>query len=662
MLLRITALSLLFCASALAQLVPYSRLSTNQFWTSNQWVTLKNGVLLTNPSAIGPVDSTIGYRVAGAAVLGSFLRGDGTNFVPSTATAFTIAGVSNLQGIVQGTASTNLTSITGTANYLPKWSVTAPYLTPTSLLFDNGTALGIGNATPANRVHVSLDDATTIATTTLLRLEHSSSGVPGISFGGQLVWGLESSTTVNRDAGSINVGWTDPADASRSSAMFFRNVNSGSTLATKMALSAAGGLSVGDAIATMPNGIINAASGFRVGLNATLGQYLRGNGTNIVLSPWVASDFVSAWPMTNGGTGRAMTATNGAVVWTDADSMELTGVGAAGQVLTSQGAAMPTWTTLPAGLSTPIVVTNGGSGSTGFNTNGVVFYDGSILTNDASFTYDSTNHLLNIEGSQISQTMTNGIWLENPTAADSTNREQYSPTVTFSGSFWNGSASINPAWKLGAVPTTNLFGLSQANPFVISYGTSPSTAAWVPVFGVGTPNLGAFLKSTGNGYRVYGVGDWMTNDYEYTDLKHAQLTVGKNGTGTQRDLTFLVGQTVATMSGTSGLTTFLNTAETQSALTYAATPVFDFSGDGVKLITMTGNITSTTTGNRVAGRKVTIILDPNGSARTMAWNASWRIFGTALPTTLAIGKYLVVTLQATGTAEGDVMAVAVTQN
>lgn len=48
-------------------------------------------------------------------------------------------------------------------------------------------------------------------------------------------------------------------------------------------------------------------------------------------------------PLANGGTNKNMTAVNGGVVYTDADSMEVTAAGTSGYVLMSNGAAAPTW-------------------------------------------------------------------------------------------------------------------------------------------------------------------------------------------------------------------------------------------------------------------------------------------------------------------------------
>lgn len=61
-----------------------------------------------------------------------------TNFICST---------TNLTGILQGNGSEPPTTALGTANYLAKWSATDPYL-KNSLLFDNGTNVGLGLTTP----------------------------------------------------------------------------------------------------------------------------------------------------------------------------------------------------------------------------------------------------------------------------------------------------------------------------------------------------------------------------------------------------------------------------------------------------------------------------------------------------------------------------------
>lgn len=56
--------------------------------------------------------------------------------------------------------------------------------------------------------------------------------------------------------------------------------------------------------------------------------------------------------LADGGTGGAMTAANGGIVFSTASGLDVTTVGTAGQILNSNGAAVPTWTAAPsAGLS-----------------------------------------------------------------------------------------------------------------------------------------------------------------------------------------------------------------------------------------------------------------------------------------------------------------------
>jgi len=63
--------------------------------------------------------------------------------------------VASAAGLLSVVAGSPLTS-TGTANYIPKWNAGGTGLTSTSLLFDNGTTLGIGTATPTGpgKLHV----------------------------------------------------------------------------------------------------------------------------------------------------------------------------------------------------------------------------------------------------------------------------------------------------------------------------------------------------------------------------------------------------------------------------------------------------------------------------------------------------------------------------
>lgn len=77
----------------------------------------------------------------------------------------------------------------------------------------------------------------------------------------------------------------------------------------------------------------------------------------------------------------------------------------------------------------------------------------------------------------------------------------------------------------------------------------------------------------------------------------------------------------------------------------------------LQTIAATGNLTFTTS-NRLAGRAFELEIVAGASPRTLTWPA-WTVFGAALPTTLAAGKTLSVTLFCRGTTEASIKAVAV---
>ena len=81
--------------------------------------------------------------------------------------------------------------------------------------------------------------------------------------------------------------------------------------------------------------------------------------------------------------------------------------------------------------------------------------------------------------------------------------------------------------------------------------------------------------------------------------------------------------------------------------------------DTTQWITATGALTFTTS-NRAAGRSVTLVIDAGGSSRTLTW-PSWIPGGAALPTTLASGKRLVVSVMFLDTTDTAASAAAAVQ-
>ena len=88
------------------------------------------------------------------------------------------------------------------------------------------------------------------------------------------------------------------------------------------------------------------------------------NGSDDLVSAAInlsGAQVTSVLPMANGGSNKALTAVNGGVVYSDADSMEVTAAGTSGQYLKSNGASAPTWVDLTG------IVTTGASGTEVFS-------------------------------------------------------------------------------------------------------------------------------------------------------------------------------------------------------------------------------------------------------------------------------------------------------
>jgi hypothetical protein len=139
-------------------------------------------------------------------------------------------------------------------------------------------------------------DSGTNAFTDVFTVGHNSSGTPAASFGGSVLFNLQSSTTADQNAARIGVLWTTATHASRTSAFDIQLVNNAGSLASVARFFASGGFSV-NSTSDPGAGIINANSGFRVANAATSGNVLRGNGTNFVSAQLAAAD------LSNGTTG-----------------------------------------------------------------------------------------------------------------------------------------------------------------------------------------------------------------------------------------------------------------------------------------------------------------------------------------------------------------------
>ncbi len=119
-----------------------------------------------------------------------------------------------------------------------------------------GTAalLATANAFTAAQ-SITIDDAATNAVTTLLTLDHSSSGTPAASFGTRLLWNLESNTTLARNAFAMDTYWSTATDGTRTSRTDFLGVQSAAALATVLSIAGNQVIFSGILKATTNNGV-----------------------------------------------------------------------------------------------------------------------------------------------------------------------------------------------------------------------------------------------------------------------------------------------------------------------------------------------------------------------------------------------------------------------
>lgn len=129
-----------------------------------------------------------------------------------------------------------------------------------------------------------------------------------------------------------------------------------------------------------------------------------------------------------------------------------------------------------------------------------------------------------------------------------------------------------------------------------------------------------------------------------------------SGSGFSGSGASITGLTQSQISGltTTSTPTFSNVTITNSTLTYAGTTTIDFSGDGFKTITLTGNITFATS-NLAAGKPVTVIIVGDTSTRTFSFPA-WKFVGAAAPASLAANKVATLTLFSRSTTDANVIA------
>lgn len=140
-------------------------------------------------------------------------------------------------------------------------------------------------------------------------------------------------------------------------------------------------------------------------------------------------------------------------------------------------------------------------------------------------------------------------------------------------------------------------------------------------------------------YKLLGQG----RGEELCDLLDAYIFPATGGT-ISGDMTF------------SGNVTFGSAANyTPSTVTYAGTTNLDLLSNAIQIITLTGDVTLTTS-NKAAGRSLLLRLVASGGTRSFTALPDWVWVGGTAPTSLASGKTALLSLTSFGTADTDIVA------
>lgn len=134
-----------------------------QLWVTEGTLYGSTGWLLTTPDIITLNATALTFiQINGTTVIaaGNGIVKVGNTIHAVTSSAYTTGAIiyatgastlgqsAALTGVIYGNGTSAPTASAGTANYVPRWSATAPYLTSTGSIYDTGSAVGIGNVTP----------------------------------------------------------------------------------------------------------------------------------------------------------------------------------------------------------------------------------------------------------------------------------------------------------------------------------------------------------------------------------------------------------------------------------------------------------------------------------------------------------------------------------
>lgn len=499
---------------------------------------------------------------------------------------------------------------------------------------------------------LTIDNATTNAVSTVLDIQKSSSGTPAAGMGGQIRFGLESSTTANQPAGLIQAVWNIATHASRNSyvGISAQGVSTTSEVARFQGL--ANGVNY---FSFFPSTTGNALGLAAEGSDSNVGIDFQPKGTGtLTVNTVPILDETNAAAVTNktitdstnvlGGVTMTLGSdANGDTYYRASGVLTRLALGTAAQCLkVNAGATAPEW----GACSTSATLTSGRVG----------FGDGSnLMTSSANITWDETNKILTAtSGSTAFVRLASG----STAAAVQVGYNLSGTGAIHPGSgggllmpFVGGSQSSGPGifWTNNAYNATagiwlasgfNIQGAgASSSPVIIRSSTSTSSNGqarftFTPDSSLYTQN--AATTATAANVDVEAI-DLITSGTAAANLGIGRLYTIENASGSQVSATRLSSRwTVATAgSETSafaiannnagaGLGDSFTVTADQYHGTYASANVtgaatIDFDSGNVQELTFTGNVTSTTLSNLKEGAIYFIIFKQSaGGGNTLA--------------------------------------------
>lgn len=176
--------------------------------------------------------------------------------------------------------------------------------------------------------------------------------------------------------------------------------------------------------------------------------------------------------------------------------------------------------------------------------------------------------------------------------------------------------------------------------------------------GANTPDSSMVALAAGTNGRFLKANSGVAAGVEWVKVDLSDSTSVETG-GMSGLLRASGGTLAATDTLTSALTvnntlTADRTVMTQETVAYAATTNIDFNGKGHQTVSLTGNVTFTTS-NRGAGKMVLVRIISDASIRTYTLPA-WVFVGAAAPASIAASKTGLLQLWCFGAADTDIVA------